>query len=207
MEAVAVQHTRTNRSVRPFAWQAGLGRSELVRCWDRVEAVLVAVVLMAVCAALPLAGWIGESTHQSRLHTAAAEAASRHQAQAVLLADAPVPASQTDADAGAPVFVQAQWPLANGERRVGLVKAAPGSRAGTTTPIWVDASGGLVSRPLTAWRALWDGVFTGCYAALGAMVTLTVAWRLARWRLDRARLSCWEREWARVEPEWTRRRC
>jgi hypothetical protein len=182
-----------------------VGHNALLRRWDRLEGLVVAIVLVAACAAMPLAVWIGAATYHARLGTAVQEMATRHQVEAVLLTDAPIGLERSGPATDTGTRVPGRWSLANGEQRVGPVPARPGARAGTATPVWIDSSGASVTRPLTPRQAFWDGIFAGCYAAIAAMTILVAAWRLARWRIDRARLAWWGREWARVEPEWTHR--
>ena len=201
-----MQHTPTGRFPRSFVWHVGVDRNVLCRSWDRFEAAFVVVGVVAGCAALALAAWVGARSHDSGMRTAAEQAATRHQVPAVLVRDAPISVERSEAVATSRVRVQARWQLPGGEPRVGPVAAPPGTPAGAAVPLWVDSSGAPTVRPMSTGQALWEAVFAGVYTALASLVVLVGGFRLLRWRLDRARLSWWGREWARVEPRWTHRR-
>lgn len=72
--------------------------------------------------------------------------------------------------------------------------------------IWVDDAGRPVRAPATRDEAATRAVLlvalagAGCAAAIGLIARLTLA------ADGRRRYAAIEREWAQVEPEWTRRR-
>jgi hypothetical protein len=199
-----MQRGRTRRVLESFARRLVAGRNPLCRSWDRIEAVLLAVVVVAALATVPFAVWVGGTVYDSGQHTVTEQVATRHQVAAVLLQDAP---SGTEGEnAVATVSVPGRWQLPDGTERVGQVSAKPGTPAGTAVPTWIDGSGLPTAAPMTGEQVTWRAVSTGLATITGALLALAVAFRLVRWRLDRARWSWWEQEWERIEPRWTRRK-
>jgi hypothetical protein len=199
-----MQCGRTRRVLESFARRLVVGGNPLCRSWDRIEAVLLAVVVAAALATVPFAVWVGDTVYGSGMHTVAEQVATRHQAVAVLLQDAP---SGTEGESGvATVSVPGRWQLPDGTERVGQVTAKPGTPAGTAVLTWIDRSGSPTAAPMTQELVTWRAVSAGLGTITGALLALAVAFRLVRWRLDRARWSWWDQEWERIEPRWTRRR-
>lgn len=58
--------------------------------------------------------------------------------------------------------------------------------------------------PVTREQAALAGVAVGMGLWVTAAASLFVFFLLARAGLNRSRYAAWEREWARVEPGWTR---
>jgi hypothetical protein len=199
-----MQRGRTRRVLESFARRLIVRGNPLCRSWDRIEAVLLAVVAVAALATVPVAVWFGDTVYESGLHTVAQQVATRHQVAAVLLQDAPY---GIEGENGvATVSVPGRWQLPDGTERVGEVSAKPGTPAGTAVQTWIDRSGSPTAAPMTGEQATWRAVSAGLATITGALLALTVAFRLVRWRLDRARWSWWDREWERIEPRWTRRK-
>jgi hypothetical protein len=117
-----------------------LDGNPLRQACDRAEAVLLACLLSAFVVVVPLAAAItGAQAYGAGLRAERAEQAARRQVPAVLLATAPAPGY-----AGHEVSAGARRTAPDGARRAGPVTAPPGTPAGRTPTLWVDAS---ASRP------------------------------------------------------------
>ncbi|WP_225977994.1 Rv1733c family protein [Gandjariella thermophila] len=181
------------------------GRNPVARPWDRIEAAMLIGVVLAVLLAFPLAAVIGSSAYAGELAVAAHQRADRRPATATLLADAPPPVVTGE---GQPVDtsaanVPARWTV-NGVERHGNVAAHPGDRAGSTVPIWLTSSGDLAASPISSADAAMNGVLTGVFVWLAAVLLLTGLYWAGRWCLDRQRAAQWDREWALISGHWTR---
>lgn len=192
------KHGRLRRALRRFT----LGSGPLKRPSDRMEVLGRVLVVLSVLAAVPLALVAAAITRGGMESTAAAQAADRHAARAVVLADTPVP----DPTAGAALEVvrtEVRWPGARGVVRRGQLLLAAGTRAGTAIPVWVDRRGNLTTAPLDQER------IGGTSFAAGVAVVLAVP--LVGWGLhvllcavlDAQRRRRWAQGWARVEREWS----
>ncbi|NUR66370.1 MAG: hypothetical protein HOQ47_11460, partial [Streptomyces sp.] len=72
--------------------------------------------------------------------------------------------------------------------------------------VWFDARGRDVPAPPNA-VAIWQHTVTmGICAAAGTVGVILLGRLCVRHVSTRHRLAEWEAEWARTEPEWTRRR-
>ncbi|GDY33798.1 Rv1733c family protein [Gandjariella thermophila] len=201
-----MQHIRTLRHSGCFAWHVGVDANPLCRRWDRIEAVVVAVLIVVACAMIPVAWWVGHAVYDAGVRTAATQTATRIPTTATLTQPAPTAAGGQDPGTRTKVPAVGQWRLPNGAQRVGTVAADVGAPAGTAISIWIDASGAPAPAPMSRDQIIMQAGLGVCYTALATLVLLAAAFRLVRWRLDRARFLAWEREWAYVEPRWMRRR-
>ncbi|HKS44969.1 MAG TPA: hypothetical protein VJT49_07585 [Amycolatopsis sp.] len=176
-----------------------LGRNPLVRSWDRIETVTLAVAVLIALLAIPFAGLLGSSLYAGQRAEVAIEAATRHQTTARLLADAaPDTADARGISAGGTVPVDAVWLLPDGSARAGTVPVAKGATAGTKVPIWLDESGNRVSAPITTEVAAMNGITVAVLAWLGAVTVGAVGFGFVRWGLDRRRYAQWDDEWRRL---------
>lgn len=171
----------------PRCWRIArvFGCNPLLRRADRIEAIIVLVALALSLVAVPLAGVAGTLVYQARHSQYAREASQRHAVVATVTA--------TGVDSMDHSVVQANWPVASGERN-GLIGITTDSKLGQHVRIWIDKTGNPVDPPTPAWRAS-----TG---ALGTALTIVLATFLAtaslvtgiRARLDLARDAQWEQE-------------
>lgn len=186
------------RTVRLWRWR----RNPLRRHTDIVEAWagLAAGVVMAVGA--PVTGIAAaDSMHDSLV----AQNQSRHRVTAVLLRDAPAVASAHDGGADPDqVHAPVQWHGRDGRIHTARVVVSPGARAGTSTPLWLDTHDRVAEPPLDSLQTGVQTDIIGAGAAGGFCVAALVAHRLVRLDLDRRRSRQWQREWARVGPQWSR---
>jgi hypothetical protein len=177
-------------------------RNPLRRTLDRVEAAILAGLAIAFLAGAPvaavtaahLAAAIGARTAQAQR--------SWHQMPAVLLADVP----RSGYGRSGPV-ARARWAAPGGRARTGTVSAPPGARAGSTVPVWVDASGQLAKAPpLRLAQVNEQAVLAAAAAVVALGYLLPCLGLLACGLLARRRLAAWDADWRATEPRWTRRR-
>jgi hypothetical protein len=175
-----------------------LDGNPLRRACDRTEVVLLACLLSALVVVVPLAAMIaGAQAYGAGLQAERAERVSWRQVPAVLLVTAATPG-----DAGHEVLVRARWTAPDGARRAGPVTVPPGTRAGRTVTLWVDASGEPTGVPLQPAQVTGHAIGTAAAAAAAAVSSLLCLGLLARWVLFRRRLAAWGAEWQAVGPRW-----
>ncbi|TNC20334.1 hypothetical protein FG385_31200 [Amycolatopsis alkalitolerans] len=186
-----------------------LGRNPLARRSDRVEGVVLLVVVLGLLIALPIAALIGSKTYRGQLAVSAEQRASRHAATATLLEDAPSPVPATDGAyptaGGTSGGVHASWPLPDGTQRTGTVGADSGATAGTHVPVWLsDSTGDPVPAPMTPSDAATTSVLAGIFSWLVAALGLAAVYWTIRLILDRRRATRWDREWMHAGDRWAR---
>ncbi|WP_448608443.1 Rv1733c family protein [Geodermatophilus sp. URMC 60] len=172
------------------------------RTSDTVEFVSRVVVLLVVLLSVPVALAVGTAVRSDLAALARQQADERTQVPAVVTADAAAPA---DAPPRTRVPVPARWTSPDGTPVEGEVPARPTTRAGDTLVLWTTSDGRPTGAPMTpagVWRSTLVLVGLGWAGTVVATVLLHVALcRLLASRADRR----WAREWARVEPTWSRR--
>ena len=104
-----------------------------------------------------------------------------------------------------PVPVAVRYTPPDGiERRADMLVSGP-LPAGTRVPVWVDRAGDIAPAPTGRYEAMRNAV-VGALTVLGATaLVLGGIWLGVRRVLDRIDADRWEREWAQVEPQWSRR--
>ncbi|WP_235717166.1 Rv1733c family protein [Mycolicibacterium goodii] len=163
------------------------GRDPLVRTIDRVEAVLLAVVMVVAIVAVPVVGAIGTAVHDARSQHNAEMAASRTAVEATVT---DISTDPGDAIANTRT-VTARWQV-DGTDHSGVVPASPTAEVGDAVPIWVDESGAWVPAPPPASGAAADAITVSALTLFGlAGVTLTML-VLIRKSCDRIRFSRWQ---------------
>ena len=174
----------------------GLDRNPLRRRTDKIAAVLAAVLVMVFLAGAPVLsvlamGWARQ-----------AEAVRLWQVHAVVQRAVPVPTGMDDL--GSP-WVQARWTAPDGRQRAGEIPVSGGTAAGRVVPLWVDAAGSPAGPPPSRNAELARETAAAAVATIALVVVLCcLAWA-GRQVIDRRRLAAWERAWATVGPQWTRR--
>jgi hypothetical protein len=172
----------------------------LRRTVDRVERGILALAVALAVAVVPVAVLAGAAMQRAGDVVAMRENAAAVPATAVLLRDAP---ANTPGSALGIATALGEWHTPDGTTLTGQVSASPGTSAGTTVPIWLNAAGRLVDAPLTADQAYWRGVVTVVLVLIIAFTLIATAYALTHWVLDRRRLAAWEADWRTVEPRWT----
>jgi hypothetical protein len=186
------------RGVRRFT----LGSGPLKRTSHTVEFVSRVVVLLVVLLSLPVALAVGTAVGSDLAAMARQQADDRRQVSAVVTADVVAPA---DASPRTQIPVPARWTDPDGTPVDGEVLARPTTRAGDTLLLWTTSDGRPTGAPMTPAQVRRSAVVLaglGWAGSVGAAVLLHVALcELLAHRADR----WWAREWARVEPTWSRR--
>jgi len=191
--------TRLRHSLLP-------GHDTVARPSDRVQAAALFLVVLSSLLAGAGAVLLGIGIHAREAAESREQTASRYEATAILLADGPAPGaagrSGTPGESGP---AKAFWVTRDGQRHTGEVDARAGTVAGNEVPIWLDATGTPVDRPLTQISAAVDAVVvaTGLWAAV--VFVLALAYRGVVFALDRFRLARWQQEWFAQQPGRTRR--
>ncbi|MEV6947171.1 hypothetical protein AB0N07_35470 [Streptomyces sp. NPDC051172] len=175
-------------------------RSDVVEAWT----TLVVAVLLFVGAPLAgaLAGWWA---HDEARALAAAQRAERHRVRAEVFGGTPerLPSVQSGRDHSYRVAVR--WMDATGTHTANA-RVPAGTKHGDTVDVWFDAEGRAVPPP-PGETQVWEHTATiGICAAGGAATCVLLAQTVVRRVSTGHRTAEWEREWARTEPEWTRRR-
>jgi hypothetical protein len=193
LAAVAAWATRLVRGLWP-------DRNPLRRTLDRVEGVVVGGLVVAFLAGAPLAA-IGawQFAYGIGARTARAQEASWHRISAVLLA-----ASPTYGYSGYEPLVRARWTARGGAPRTSAVPAPPGTTAGRTVSVWVDAAGRLTGPPLQPRQVRGQAVMAAVLAPVVLGEVLLCAGQLVHYLLGRRRLAAWEADWRATGPHWTR---
>ena len=171
----------------PRCWRVGriFGRNPLLRCADRIEALVTLVALVVSLVAIPVAGVAGAVVYSARDSRYAQDAHERHAVMATV--------TNTGIDGAGTTAVQARWPVAAGER-TGSLQLATAAKVGDRSEIWVDRDGNPVAPPIPTWYALGDAYGAALAILVFVGVTMTSLVTGIRSRLDRARDAQWERE-------------
>lgn len=191
---------RLARLVRP-------GGNPVARGVDRAEGTVVVVFVLLALVLVPVMLTLGSVTYSNLAERGAQQAATRHEAVAVLTEDAPVTSVSSPGEGvGMSLKVVARWQLPDGTFRTGPVEAKAGMKAGAEVPVWLDRFGTPVDPPVSTV----DAVLSGVLVAASGWLVITGLFALFCWglhrALDRRRYRAWDAEWARVEPDWHDRR-
>ena len=201
---MAHSRARLRRAVRV----ATVGPGPLKRRLDRVEFMLRVALAGLLLAAVPLGLVAGGAAAARGRAIAAEQLAVRHQVTAHLVMDADSP---RQAPAGPDGSLQLQQSLAvwtdpDGTLRQAVVPAPAGSHAGSSIRLWTDSAGRPVAAPLSTTDIRTRTVAVGVTTALGIGLVGYVGYLLlVRCALNSRRMRRWERDWAIIEPRWTRR--
>ena len=167
-----------------------LGRNPLLRAADRLEALLILVVIAGWLLVVPIAGAIGTSIYDGRHRLYAEEALTRHPVVATVI-------EGTAATAGdyydGPAPVRAVWPAAGGER-IGCFSSDRPAKSGDRLSIWVDADGEHVPPPTPITQAAADALCGALSILVSAIAVTALVLSLMRYWANRRRDTQWERE-------------
>jgi hypothetical protein len=166
-----------------------LGRNPLLRAADRLEALLVLVVIVGWLLVVPITGAVGTAIYDGRHRLYAEEALSRHRVVATVIEVT----AKTAGRYRAPASVQAVWPGAGGER-TGSFFLDTAVKSGDRLSIWVDADGNPVLPPTPTTQAVPDALGGAISILLSAVLVTALVLSLMRYCLDRMRDTQWERE-------------
>jgi hypothetical protein len=179
-----------------------LRRNELRRSSDRVEGVVVALLMGAFVAAVVVAVLVAAHVYRSEQATAA----SLRPTVAVLS----WPGAVTETPILHQATAMATWRTSDGTARTGMLTTdvAPGiygEPAGATVQVWVGRSGDPAPPPQGASGMAIGAVMAGLAIIVVAATVLTFCYRLCQRGLDRRRLANWSSDWAVTGPQWTSR--
>ncbi|MET7982761.1 MULTISPECIES: hypothetical protein [unclassified Streptomyces] len=188
--------------VRCWRWR----RNPLRRRSDVVEAWWALTVGVLLLVGAPLAGagasWWTYDGAQSR---AVARRAAQHHVRAVLVRDAPEAVPSTPGRGTRSLSAPVRWTGPDGTARTGRVGVTAGLRRGARVDVWTDARGAIVRPAPSSSVILQQALAIGVFTAGGAVFAVSVAHLCVGRALVRRRLARWEHDWARTEPDWTRR--
>lgn len=188
--------TRVRPSVLRLVRRLGFGRSDLRRPVDRVQrAVGVALVVMFLALAVPLASWAADRSYRTGLREEAAQKVGRYSVAATVLRQ-PADAAASDQS---PATVRARWNAPDGTPRTGEIPAWPSAGKDGIRHIWVNASGDLVGPPMRREQVVVNAALTACFAVLGVGAPLALVYMLTRRACDRRRAASWDRAWERLD--------
>lgn len=196
----ATRDGRLRRAVRVFT----LGSGPLKRRSDRLQAVARVVVVIAVATAPALAVAAATATTADLESVAATQAADRKASHALVLRDAPVRTDTENAEYPPVVTVatSGQWIAPDGAVHEGTVRVRPGTRAGTSVPVWVGSDGELTTAPLDPASIQGSAMAVGALVLAGVPVPVWTLYFFLCFALDARRERAWEKGWAAVEPVW-----
>lgn len=172
----------------------------LRRRFDRVEAVILAGLLVTFLIAAPFAAlFAGRWAYGSALQARRAELTASHRVSAVLLTSA------TRDPAGYAASARASWTAPDGTRRTGEVVTTVGSPRGSRVWVWVTASGRMGIPPLQLSQVEGQGMLAAVLAVSALAMLLWSAGLGVRIATDRRRLAAWDAEWRAAGPRWSHR--
>jgi hypothetical protein len=147
---------------------------------------MLAALIIAFLVGGPLIALIaGRMALSATVTTVEARQAGWRQVPAVLLADAPTSGYYAPS-------VPAAWTAPNGAARRGTVYPTPGALAGTTTPIWVNASGRQVAWPMSPFQATSQAYAIAVIAVPFWGMLLCGIGLLGRRVIDARRMAAWD---------------
>jgi hypothetical protein len=165
-------------------------RNPLVRTSDRIELLIIALGVLTALVAAACAGALGTAVHDARSRVYLAEAQTRHTVIATAIADSTIVFGVDDT---AVTGVNARWQVEGTGHTGGFTIDAP-VKTGDPLMIWVDRDGNPVDAPRPTSRAGVEAVGVAYAAWQTVVLTVTglVCW--GRSRLDRRRVSGWDRD-------------
>jgi hypothetical protein len=166
-----------------------LSRNPLLRVADRLEALVILVVIVGWLLVVPITGAVGTAIYDGRHRLYAAEALARHPVVATVIEGT----GATTGDYDGPASVRAVWAAAGGERSGAFLFDTP-AKSGDLLSIWVDADGNHVPPPTPITQAAADAVCCALSILLLAIVVAALALSLIRYCANRMRDNQWERE-------------
>jgi hypothetical protein len=151
------------------------------------------VIVLAVVTGLAVHGRQAERVELDNRSTS--------QTRAVLLEDA----HAVPAEFGrVPEQVRARWTDRDGQHHVGVIPARRSQPAGTEVEVWIGSAGEITSRPTNPANAVFGGIVLAIGVLCAGATLLLATWFAVGGLAWRSNSRRWEREWARVEPQWRR---
>ncbi|WP_019970610.1 hypothetical protein [Mycobacterium sp. 141] len=177
-------------TLSPGTWILRLAtRNALIRTSDRIEAAAAFLVLILVLLAVPVAGAMGTTTYDSRVHEYAAQRLTSHHIDAVATDHSSPDKERHQDDFVTPV----QW-LWAGQQHINTIQTTTNMKPGDREPIWVDAAGNQTVAPPTDRDAAVDAATLAISSWLVVASTGAAVLTVVRNRVDRRRYAEWDRE-------------
>jgi hypothetical protein len=205
------EQDRYIRARRRRPWRARAGRSGArrgavrlpIRRTDRVEDLvawlLVSLGLLAGLGAV----LVGAAARDAALGPGRLSAAAP--VSVVLLADVPPAPAATQRFPSPLPRVPVSWTASDGVEQTGELGLRAPLSAGDEVTAWLDRDGRLsAAPPQHASEAMAVGVGAGLTTAAMAWALLSGMWSGVRRATTARNDAAWAREWARVEPVWSR---
>lgn len=167
-------------------------RSDVAESWIGVAAAALALLTAPV---------VGVATAGVGERSALQHAQDLHRTAARLVEDAPVMSARFSGLADNHVRATVRWTVPGGSLKTGEAQVAAGSKAGSSTTVWLDDAGLLRPAPPTPAEAGSQGAALGVAAGAGVCVLVAGGWWAARVRLDVRRRAQWDRAWAEFDAD------
>jgi hypothetical protein len=180
-----------------------LGRNELRRRSERIEAAIVAGLLAAFAAAVVVAAFLGVRVYDSEQTTAAG-------LRPTMAVISPVGEPTELQILNQSATVRATWRLGNGAARSGLLTngVVPGvyrQRPGASVRVWLNRSGLPQPAPPSVYGMIVGAAMAGLAVVGAAFAVLGCGYLVCLRGLERHRLANWSSAWAVTGPQWTSR--
>ena len=166
-----------------------LGRDPLVRTTDRIEALVLVLVVALSLLAAPITAAVGTAVYDSGRQAYAEQADTRHTVAATVT---DVPASQQVLRTGT-ITVPARW-TAGGAEHTGAVKAQSTAKTGDRIEIWVDNNGAQVPAPTPTSRAAVEAVTGALVIWISVAAIAATVFTATRAICDRIRFTGWQHD-------------
>ncbi|MGE2836197.1 Rv1733c family protein [Mycobacterium sp. SMC-4] len=164
------------------------GRDPLVRRIDRIEAVVMTVIVALALCALPVIGAIGTAVYDARQDRYAQETDTVSQIEATVTA---APERTTLPPRTSVVTVPVAWTV-GGYEHSGEVQVSSATAPGDVVPVWVDENGEQTKAPGSTPHAAVEGV-TIAAVLIGLTLAVAVAASVAtRLVCNRLRFARWD---------------
>nr|PZN39832.1 MAG: hypothetical protein DIU60_20185 [Actinomycetota bacterium] len=177
-------------------------RNPLRRGTDRIEALSVALFLLMFVAGIGLALHAGRMVYDDGVRS---ELGGRW-VTARLMQDAPQPTLAPYEGGATMTRAKATWTDVDGRPVTATVPVRWGAKAGTTTKVWVDASGRVAPGPPQRIDTIVRTIAVGLTVVLLSATVTLGGYAGVRALLDRRRYADWDAAWLIAEREWRRRK-
>jgi hypothetical protein len=174
------------------------------RATDRVEDAVAWLLTVAALLVLVFAVLSGMAAHGRHVERAKFESRTSVQARAVLREDARLLVAEHGERL--PVQALARWTDGSGVEHTGDILVSKAAAAGSEVEVWLGADGEVSAPPLDLGNAAIAGIVTAVVQLLAGGALLIATWHGVRRLTAACNARRWEREWARVGPEWSSRR-
>ena len=181
----------TMSPIRVWA-KCAFGRGPLLRGADRMQAWGLILAVVAMVAAIAPAMSLGQLGYAERAKTIAAEAATRHQVQAIALSDSTADPTQVESATSASFVAHVRWTAQNVAHE-DYSKVEQPVRAGQPVRIWLDDAGKVTAPPQTEADARVDSMGTAAILWLGFAAMIGIATAMFRTAIGRAKDRRWDR--------------